>query len=240
MSDKTPWDWMSEGETKILGEIVLDPVEQARWCRSILFGTLPYMWRDKAAALRTMMYDRLAPAPGDKVLILGECIQGCGFDADIRERIGPDGEIDIIDITEKARGAYMSGVRGRGGQLATWRFDYTNDVPDAHYDSVAVLQGVTHTDDWFETSRELVRILKPGRNILLAEIAIGPKMLMKAELDIHIEAWIEKIFSRMGWKIDQFPYYSLDDLRKAFDGVVERAETFEWKGIELFWGSKPA
>jgi hypothetical protein len=58
---------------------------------------------------------------------------------------------------------------------------------------------------------------------------------MKAELDLHIEAWIEKIFSRIGWSFDQTPYHSLADLIAAFEGLVDRPETFEWRGIELFW-----
>jgi hypothetical protein len=58
---------------------------------------------------------------------------------------------------------------------------------------------------------------------------------MKAAADIHIEAWIEKIFSRIGWSFDQTPYYSLNELLSAFDGLVDAPETFDWRGIELFW-----
>ena len=78
-------------------------------------------------------------------------------------------------------------------------------------------------------------MLKPGRPLVIAEITLSPKLKMKAELDIHIEAWIEKIFSRIGWSFDETPYYSLQDLRRAFDGLVDAPETFEWRGIEVFW-----
>ena len=67
-------------------------------------------------------------------------------------------------------------------------------------------------------------MLKPGRPILLAEITLSPQLKMKAEADIHIDAWIEKIFSRIGWSFEQTPYYSLDQLRAAFDGVVYEPE----------------
>jgi hypothetical protein len=77
----------------------------------------------------------------------------------------------------------------------------------------------------------LLRVLKPGRLLVLAEITLSPKLKMKAEADIHIDAWIEKIFSRIGWSFDQAPYYSLDDLRCAFDGLVDVPETFEWRGM---------
>ena len=98
-----------------------------------------------------------------------------------------------------------------------------------------MLQATQHADDWRETGQDLLRVLKPGRPIVVAEITLSPKLKMKAELDIHIEAWIEKIFSRIGWSFDQTPYCSLPDLLGAFQGLVDMPETFEWRGIELFW-----
>jgi len=50
---------------------------------------------------------------------------------------------------------------------------------------------------------------------------------------------VEKIFSRMGWAIDQFPYYSPEALHTALDPLMHETQDFCWKGIELFWGTKP-
>jgi hypothetical protein len=72
----------------------------------------------------------------------------------------------------------------------------------------------------------------------LAEISIGPDFFTKSKLDIHIESWIDKIFSRMGFRLEDFPYYSPLELRTAFESVLSDVDTFEWKGIELFWGTK--
>jgi ubiquinone/menaquinone biosynthesis C-methylase UbiE len=204
----------------------------------MVFGTLPYMWRDKATVVRELAYEKMQLAPGHRVLLLGECLRVCGFVDDIRQRIGPSGEIHEVDITSEARGSYLSGKRGRGGQLATWQWLYTRDLPDRHIDTVAVMQATQHTDDWRETGQELLRVLKPGRPIVIAEITLSPQLKMKAELDIHIEAWIDKIFSRIGWSFDQTPYTSLADLRRAFDGLVDAPETFDWRGIELFWAHR--
>lgn len=232
---KTPWDWMGAEERRLLGDVVAQPEEQARWCKAIVFGTLPYMWRDKATVVRELVYDKLQLQPGNRVLLIGECLRVCGFVDDIRQRIGPSGEIHEVDITSEARGAYLAGRRGRGGQLATWQWRYTEELANRHFDAVAVLQATQHTDDWRETGRELLRVLKPGRPLVIAEITLSPKLKMKAELDIHIEAWVEKVFSRIGWSFEQTPYYSLQELRTAFDGLVEAPETFEWRGIEVFW-----
>jgi len=106
------------------------------------------------------------------------------------------------------------------------------------YDLVAVLQGVQHTEDWAETGRELLRVMKRGRNIMLAEITFSPQMVMKSELDLHIEYWMDKLFSRIGWPIAAFPYYSPAELIRAFEGQLSGAETFSWKGVEFFWGTK--
>ena len=144
---RSPWDYMGEEERRLLGDVVADPQEQARWCKAMVFGTLPYMWREKASVVRELAYDKLALEPGARVLLLGECLRVCGFVDDIRARIGPAGEIHEIDLTQEARGAYLAGRRARGGQLATWHWQYTKDLPARHFDSIAVMQATQHADD---------------------------------------------------------------------------------------------
>jgi ubiquinone/menaquinone biosynthesis C-methylase UbiE len=234
-----PWEWMQPHDVERMGAVIMDPKEQQRWCRAVMLGGLPYMWRVKAKTVREMAYDRLGLRTGDKVLIIGESVASCGFVDDIRERIGPSGDVRVIDITEEARDAYFVDKRGRNGALAAWQFTYTADIPDGAYDCVAVLQAVQHCDDWRETGAELLRIMKPGRSLVLAEITFSPKMLMAASLDLHIEYWIEKIFAGVGFNATQFSYYSSADLARAFAGLVNEPGEFVWNGVELFWGTKP-
>ncbi|MGA7034007.1 MAG: methyltransferase domain-containing protein, partial [Pseudolabrys sp.] len=176
---------------------------------------------------------------GDKVLVIGECIEACGFTDDIRNRIGPGGEIKVFDITDEARDNYITKKRGRGGQVATWAWTYTRDIPERHFDCAVCLQGVQHTDDWRETGAEMLRVMKRGRNIVLAEIAYSPETRMKIGLDMHIEYIFDKLLSRVGRKLEEFPYYSPQDLAAAFKGLVIDPDHFVWKGIEIFWGRKP-
>ncbi len=234
-----PWDYLQPRDIERFGKVILNQEEQTRWCRAMLLGGLSYMW-GKAEVVRSLIYQKLALREGDKVLLLGEVIEGCGFADDVRERIGAKGEIRVVDITDQARDAYVAGRRGSGGQLATWRYNYTAEVTDEYFDCVAVLQGVQHADDWTEVGNELLRVMKPGRNIVLAEITYSPETILKIQSDMHIEYLYEKIFSRIGWQMDQFPYYSPKQLQDAFADLVSDPGVFVWKGVEVFWGTNLA
>ena len=78
MENEDPWDWMQPYDVRRFGEVIMDPKEQERWCRAVLLGGLPFMWR-KAEVARSLIYDRLELREGDKVLIIGECIESCRF-----------------------------------------------------------------------------------------------------------------------------------------------------------------
>jgi hypothetical protein len=136
-----PWSWMQPYDVRRFGEVIRDKAEQERWCRAVLLGGLPFMWR-KAEIARNLIHDRLELDTGDKVLLVGECIEPCGFVDDIKARVGSRGEIKVIDITDEARDNYIAKKRGRGGQLATWQWTYTRDIADCTFDCAACLQGV--------------------------------------------------------------------------------------------------
>src|SRR3974377_562818 len=78
MDEKDPWKRMQPYDVRSLGEVILDRKEQERWCRAVLLGGLPFMWR-KAEVARNLIYDKLELREGDKELIIGEGIEPCGF-----------------------------------------------------------------------------------------------------------------------------------------------------------------
>ena len=239
ISAENPWDWLGPHDVRRFGEQIMDPAERARWCRAVLICGLPYMWRHKAGPFRDLMYGKLELRPGDRVLLLGEGNEDCGFERDIRARIGAEGELHSVDIMEKARTTSAQGVKGRGGVVGTWRYDYTEQFPDDHFDCVAVIQAVQHCDDWHEYSRDVVRVLKRGRTILLAEIGVSASTRAAAELDLHLEYWMEKLYFGTGRRgPEDVSYHSPEDLLAAFDGLVENPATFHWRGADLFWGTK--
>ena len=62
---------------------------------------------------------------------------------------------------------------------------------------------------------------------------------MVAQIDVHIDYWLQKIFAPVGFNMGEFPYYSPADLAAAFAGQVIGADSFSWRGIDVFWGTKP-
>ena len=236
---ENPWDYIQPYDIDRFGDEVLNKEEQARWCAAVaLGGSLPYMWRKKAKIMRELIYDKLELVLGDKVLVVGEAVDACGFSDDLGKRVGPSGEVRIFDIIDEARDKSLAQVRGRGGRIASWRWEYTTDIADEAYDCVAVLQAVQHADDWREVGGELLRVMKSGRRILLTEICLGEPFRRKIESDIHFESIFDRLAAGMGVHLGDLSNYRPEELLEAFDGLVVEPEVFSWKGIETFWGRK--
>ena len=59
-----PWGYAQPWDIKALGPSITDVEEQKRWTRTILFGGLPYMWRELAAPMNTIVYSLMEVKPG--------------------------------------------------------------------------------------------------------------------------------------------------------------------------------
>jgi hypothetical protein len=233
-----PWDSMDRAEGERFGSTIFDRAEQERWCKALFLGGLPYMWR-RAEVARRVMLDRLAVNTGERVLVLGEAIAVSGIDAELKRIVGDHGDVVVVEIIEEARQKYAEGVIGSGGQLATWRYPYADDYLADSFDGILVFQGVQHAQSWTETGADLLRVLRPGRSLVMGEIAFGPPFLHRLREDVHLEYVFDKLFSRIGWSYEDFPYHGPDDLRRAFEGLATDVGTFAWRGIELFWARRP-
>jgi len=233
-----PWDWLQPHDTARFGEAINDPAERRRWCAAIMTGGLPMMWRKIAAPVGDLMYAKMELKPGDKVLLIGESLESCGFLDEIQSRVGISGTIKSFDVIEDARDGVVSNRRGRNGQLSTWAYNYTSDDTDNYYDAVGVLQGVQHCDDWAEAAAELARVLKPGGVLMMSEIGFGRNMINAMKLDIHLEYYIEKLCQGVGMSGMDLAYYPPEDLRGALEGSFINVTNFEWRGAELIWGRK--
>jgi SAM-dependent methyltransferase len=216
------------------GEVILDPNERRRWCAAILIGGLPYIWSTTGAEQRRRFLEHLHLQQGDRVLLIGESIAGVGIDREIRDCIGPDAELAVVDFMEQVRDAVSS------GHFPQWPWSYGAQFPDEHFDAIAVFQGVAHADDWHAAARNLLRTLKPGGRIALGEVIFGPPMADVIHQDAHVLYVFTKLWEVLfpGEAFEDQPYWSLEDLSKAFDGILRDTGQHADRGIEVFWGRK--
>jgi hypothetical protein len=235
-TDMSAWGAMQPYEKERFGEVIMDPEERKRWAAAFMLGGLPYMWTKLAPVPRLLFLDRLELRQGDRVLLIGEAIDGVGIDREIRERVGPNGDVVVIDFMNKVRDIAM------GGERPQWEWDYTREFQDEHFDAIGVFQGVAHSANWRVTAEELLRTLKAGRMIVLGEIVFGPPLARVVRQDVHVNYLFAKVWEVLtpGEDFEDQVYWSPEDLDAAFKDQVVNAQSFVWHGVEMFWGRKAA
>jgi SAM-dependent methyltransferase len=237
-----PWSYLRDRDVERLGEVLRDPKERARWALAFLVGGgLPYMWNNLASNIQDIAYALLEFQPGDRVLIVGEEVELCGWKGAVEEAVGPAGAVDLYEIIEEGNARIYEGKYGRNGLLAAWQWKYTHDTPDDTYDAILIAQAAQHCDDWSEASEEFVRVLKPGKRIVSAEALIpgGGGLTASIDADIHIQSWFDKLVSPMHVALSELGAYTAKDIKDAFGDRVEGAKAMEWRGVHIFWGRKP-
>lgn len=238
----TPWDYIRARDVERMGDVLHDPDEQARWGLAFLVaGGLPYMWNELASNIQDICYALLELHEGDRVLIVGEEVEACGWKRGVEACIGSTGSIELFEIIEEGNAAMYAGQHGRNGLLAAWEWTYTHDTPDNTYDAILVAQAAQHTDDWVEAGQEFLRVLKPGRRIVSAESLIpgGGGLTASIDTDIQVQTWFDRIISPLQVKLSELGAYTAEEIKDAFGDGVERPGTLEWRGVHVFWGRKP-
>jgi ubiquinone/menaquinone biosynthesis C-methylase UbiE len=235
---RSPWSYIQPWDVDSIPVDILDEEQRRGWMRAMFVaGGLPYMWRELAEPMRDVVYALLELHPGDNVLMIGEGVEPCGFATDIQARIGSEGKLDVFEIIRDGRAAVASRKMGRNGKIGCWRWEYTNGVADNTYDAVAVMQSAQHCDDWNETGAELVRVLRPGKMLVSAEMCLeGDRFKSKVDADVHIRQWYDKMFPTGRNEISN---YTGEELLTLIGPHVSGGKSMDWRGIELFWGRKP-
>jgi hypothetical protein len=233
-----PWSYVQQWDIDAFGPDLLDDDQRRRWARAVfLAGGLPYMWQTLARPIKDIIYGLLELRSGDRIFIVGEGNEPCGWSADMRDIVGSTGIVDAIEIILDGRKAVMEKRMGRNGKIGCWKWTYAADIPDETYDCVAVMQSTQHCDKWEETGPEFLRIMKPGRRIVFAEMVLGgPRFMEKIHADVHINQWFDKMFPAGRETISN---YSGEEIQAAFGDHLDGPQAMEWHGIEMFWGRKP-
>jgi hypothetical protein len=237
-----PWSYLRDADVERLGEVLRDPAERARWAAAFMVGGgLPYMWNNLASNIQDVVHALLELRPGNRVLIVGEEIELCGWRAAVDKSVGRDGAVDQYEIIQEGNSRIYAGQRGRNGLLGAWQWTYTHDTPDNTYDAILIAQAAQHCDDWPEASEEFVRVLKPGKRIVSTEALIpgGGGKTASVDADVHLQSWFDKLVSPLRVPLSELGAYTAQDLKGFFEGRVVDAQALEWRGVHTFWGRKP-
>jgi SAM-dependent methyltransferase len=236
-----PWAYIQDWDVDAAGPTILEAEERGRWSNAFRrAGGLPYMWHELAANISDIVYALLELRPGDRVLIIGEAVEPCGWKDGLEAIVGETGQVDAVEIIRQGRETIRRGERGRNGMVGCWRWDYTKEESPETYDAIAIMQSAQHCDEWAEAGAELLRVLKPGRRIVSAEALMqGPAFVSHINSDVHIQSWYDKMAAALPYSSDEISWYTAEQLAQIFGDMVQDARAMEWRGIELFWGRKP-
>ena len=139
----------------------------------------------------------------------------------------------VIDIRDRV----LDWMRQR--RPPQWEWTETHGYADEEFDCVFVAQAVAHAGDWAREGGELLRVMKPGRRIVLAEIAFSDTFYARAAIDVHLEYWLRKLLEGIGQDFDSLVRWNQDEIMRAFGPRLQEPQAFEWRGVELLWGRKP-
>jgi SAM-dependent methyltransferase len=224
---------MTEKDVERFGRDILDPATRKRWCGAVLLGGLPYLWNQSCGDIRREAIERLRIRPGHRVFLLGEEVEGIGFHQDIMKLIGADGELKLVDVREQVLAMFFA------GNMPQWEYDFTRDYPDNYFDSIFVGQGVAHAEDWAREGAELLRVLKPGGALVMAEISFSSVFWDRVDADVHLTYWVQKMMEGLGHELKDLPRHDMNNVASSISDHVEGLETKEWRGCDLLWCTKP-
>lgn len=239
----TPWDFLAAPEIGALGSQVKDTNSQKNWGRAIFFaGNLEWMYAN-SRIITHVMYSNLVVRPGDKVLVIGEILEGLGFLPELRKRIGKAGEIAAFDMVDKSRTAHMQQWESGPGILIPekhrWDYPFADRYPDNYFDVIWLPQGVHHARDWSDLAPRLLRTLKPGGQVMMLECrTCPPEFFTGIKISGLLKCIAEKIFWAMDDTFEEMPDYTATELARFFGDSLTNSFSLEWKGWLLYWGCK--
>jgi len=239
--EKSVWEYISEEESnwlkRKLGVDPHDEKEQFKANLMVVGGMLPLCW-SRAKGFMDLMYYKAELREGDRVLLLGEDLTTSGHVEAVRRRIGEKGELQVADYLLEGLETFESDVIER----ACAKFG------DEYFDAVILAHGFHHAIDKDRAAREMVRVLKKGKRLVIAEMILASTFVL-AEQDVHLQCIFEKAFLSKVFEAIAGRRLSLEeakewigdperDIPNVFSKYLSDISVYPWMGIVLVVGAK--
>jgi SAM-dependent methyltransferase len=263
---KTTWDLLSKQEKQVWGATVAD-INTPHMGKCVTWGGGSLCWNYRNQRdITDIMWTNLAAKPGDKAMLIAEFPEDLGNLPELEKRVGPKGEIVVVNITSSPKSYDYKGWQAKRkmymeqGSPEEWPYDFADDYPDGYFDVLFLPQGVHHCNNWLRDAPRLLRAVKPGGQVIACECGINrPQMATARQLsaltrivgdrcfEIALPYWLVGPLSPegplppgSGYEHVGRPYHdvSADHLRESFGDGVTDVCSLEYKGWILFWGYK--
>jgi SAM-dependent methyltransferase len=260
------WDLMSEAEKRVWGATVED-INRPHVGNFVTWGGGALCWNYRnQRQITDLMWSNLAAGPGDKVMMIGEFPEDLGTLEELQHRVGPGGEIALVNITRSPKSYDYQGWQAKRkaymdmGSPEEWPYDFADPYPDEYFDVLFLPQGVHHCNNWLRDAPRLLRAVKPGGQVIAIECGVNrPQMATARQISAQARIVGDRVFALAlpewlvgplspegplpageGYGHEGRPYHdvSAEHLREAFGDALTDVCSLEPKGWILFWGYK--
>jgi len=265
-SGKGIWDLLSEPEKRVWGATIED-INRPHMANFVTWGGGALCWNYRnQREITDIMWSNLAAKPGDKVMFIGEFPEDLGTLPELEKRVGPRGEIALVNITSSPKSYDYKGWQAKRqaymdqGSPEEWPYDFADDYPDDYFDLMFLPQGVHHCNNWLRDAPRLLRAVKPGGQVMAIECGVNrPQMTTAREISAQVRMIGDRVLALAlpEWSVGPLspegplpagtgyehvgrPYHdvSTSHLRESFGDGLTDVCSLEPKGWILFWGYK--
>lgn len=204
------------------------------------FNTAAYLRPQRE--FNQMMFTKAGVHAGERLFLLGEALETMGLVAMGQAMVTPKGEFLPIDMR------YLLFEHKKSGRWSNYR-EFTAPYRDAEFDGVIAAQ-THHCDELVPEISAMVRIVKPGRKVVLADNGPVRSTFELAKQDVLLE-WLLRQFvtwagSRHVPTGEAFEYQKSMWLSNSPEAVFAAAKTvldevrlWEHKGMMIIDGVRP-